>query len=96
MAEFTLRPKAIADLEGIWDYTVETWGEEQAERYLRLIDQSFRKVADNPGLGRPCDAIRKAYWKYSVGRHVIFYQTVDAGVVVVRILHDRMDVDRHL
>lgn len=60
MAEFSLRPKAIADLEEIWDYTVETWGEEQAERYLRLIDQSFRKVADNPGLGRPCDAIRKA------------------------------------
>jgi plasmid stabilization system protein ParE len=25
MAEFTLRPKAIADLETIWYYTVETW-----------------------------------------------------------------------
>ena len=40
-------------------YTVETWGEEQAERYLRLINQSFRKVADNPGLGRSCDTIRE-------------------------------------
>jgi len=96
MAEFTLRPKAIADLEDIWDYAVETWGEEQAERYLRLIDQGFCKVANNPGLGRPCDVIRKGYRKYNVGRHMIFYHTVDAGVVVVRILHDRMDVDRHL
>jgi toxin ParE1/3/4 len=61
MAEFSLRPKALADLEKIWDYTVETWGEEQAERYLRLINQSFRKVADNPGLGRPCDTIREGY-----------------------------------
>lgn len=44
MAEFTLRPKAIADLGAIWDYTVETWGEEQAERYLHLINQGFRKT----------------------------------------------------
>ena len=32
MANFVLRPKAVEDLEGIWNYTVETWGEEQAER----------------------------------------------------------------
>ncbi len=96
MAEFALRPKAVADLEAIWDYTVETWGEEQAERYLHLINQSFRKIADNPGLGRPSDAIRKGYRKYEVGRHLIFYRANDAVIDVVRILHERMDVDRHL
>ena len=46
--------------------------------------------------GRPCDAIRKGYRKRSVGRHVIFYRTVNGGVDVVRILHEQMDVDRHL
>lgn len=34
MADFVLRPKAVADLESIWEYTVKTWGEEQAETYL--------------------------------------------------------------
>lgn len=96
MAEFSLRPKAIADLEGIWEYTVDTWGEEQAERYVRLINESFREIADNPSLGRPCDAIRNGYRKRGVSRHVIFYRTIDGGVDVVRILHERMDVDRHL
>ena len=96
MADFFLRPKAVADLEGIWDYTVETWSEEQAERYLRLIDESFHKVADNPGLGRPCDVIRKDYRKLGVGRHMIFYRETDSGIDVVRVLHERMDVDRHL
>jgi toxin ParE1/3/4 len=38
VAEFSLHPKAIADLEEIWEYTVDTWGEEQAERYVRLIN----------------------------------------------------------
>jgi toxin ParE1/3/4 len=96
MAEFTLRPKARSDLEEIWDYTFETWGVEQAERYLRLLDQGFRKVAGNPDLGRSCDAIREGYRKYGVGRHVIFFRLGDDGVEVVRILHERMDVDRHL
>jgi len=96
MADFTLRPKTLADLESIWDYTVETWGEEQAERYLRLINQSFHKIADNPGLGRPCDAIRKGYRRLGVGRHMVFYRAGDNGIDVVRILHERMDVNRHL
>ena len=52
MAECSLRPRAMADLEEIWDYTVETWGEEQAERYLRLINDGLCKIADNPKLGR--------------------------------------------
>lgn len=43
MAEFSLRPKAITDLDGIWDYTVETWGEEQAERYLRSINEPLKE-----------------------------------------------------
>lgn len=96
MAELTLRPKAIEDLEAIWDYTVETWGEEQAERYLHLINRSFHKITDNPGIGRPSDAIRQGYRKYGVGRHLIFYRANDAAIDVVRILHERMDVDRHL
>jgi toxin ParE1/3/4 len=96
MAGFHLRPKAIADLEGIWDYTVDTWGEEQAELYVRMINESFQQIAVNPSLGRFCDAIRDGYRKRGVGRHVIFYRTVDGDVEVVRILHDRMDVDRHL
>jgi plasmid stabilization system protein ParE len=34
VAEYRLRPRAIADLDEIWDYTVSTWNEAQAERYL--------------------------------------------------------------
>jgi plasmid stabilization system protein ParE len=30
------------------------------------------------------------------GRHSIFFETDDARVLVVRVLHDRMDYRRHL
>jgi toxin ParE1/3/4 len=64
MARVFLRPKAVDDLTGIWDYTVETWGIEQAERYVRLVNRSFEELAGNPGLGRTCDALREGYRKH--------------------------------
>jgi plasmid stabilization system protein ParE len=55
MAEFLLRPKAVADLDSIWDYTVDTWSEEQAERYIRMLHSGFESIAREPARGRPCE-----------------------------------------
>lgn len=96
MVSFFLRPEAHSDLEEIWDYTVEKWDEEQAERYLRLINRSFDELSKKPTLGRACDFIRAGYRKHLVGRHVVFYRTMGEGIDVVRILHQAMDFDRHL
>ena len=35
MPDIALRPKARADLDSIWDYTVASWGRDQAKTYLR-------------------------------------------------------------
>jgi hypothetical protein len=32
VGEYRLRPRAISDLDEIWDYTASTWSEAQAER----------------------------------------------------------------
>lgn len=44
---------------------------------------------------RACDDIRDGYRKYHIGRHLIFYREADEGIVIIRILHDRMDVEAH-
>lgn len=90
-----LRPKAIADLEAIADYTLEMWGEEQEQRYLSLFEQAFKDISKNPFPGRPCDYIEPSFRKYLCGRHAIFYQLPDSRVDVVRILHQSMDVNLH-
>ena len=92
----TFSARAKADVDGIWNYTVERWGERQAEIYLRLIGAAVASIAADPKVGRPCDDIRPGYRKYLVGSHVVFYRTTGKAVLVVRILHQRMDVERHL
>ena len=94
---YTLSPKARADLDSIWDYTAERWDEDQADRYVRLIARAFSDLADGSLPGRTADDIRDGYMKLPAGSHVIFYRRdADRGIVIVRVLHKRMDVQRHL
>jgi toxin ParE1/3/4 len=96
MAGYVVSPRAQADLESIWDYTVERWNSAQAERYLRILQDGIETIAADPSRARLCDHIRAGYRKYSVGSHVIFFRTSANGIDVVRILHQRMDFEQHL
>ena len=94
---FALSPKARADLDGIWDYSAGRWGEDQADRYIHLLADAFSDLADGSIPGSNADHIRKGYFKLPVGSHVVFYRKSAAGgIEVVRVLHQRMDVSRHL
>jgi toxin ParE1/3/4 len=96
MPRFRLTERAKADLRTIGRYTQATWGRAQRNRYLAWLDACFHLLAREPHLGRACDEIRAGYRKYHVGRHLIFYRESSAGVEIIRILHDRMDIEAHL
>ncbi len=67
MKNYVLSPRAQADIEEIWAYTVEHWGEGQAVDYLRLLKNAIETLASSPHLGRACDYIRAGYHKYGAG-----------------------------
>lgn len=90
-----LSPRAVSDLEEIWLYTFKNWSAEQADRYHNAIVDTFEDLAAGKRSGRPVD-IREGYFKYPVGAHLVFYRFTESGLVVVRVLHRRMDVGRHL
>jgi toxin ParE1/3/4 len=85
-----LSPLAEADFKDIGAYTLRTWGETQADRYLTALEDSWERVAENPFLGRACDHIRPGLRRIEQGSHVIFYEPQPAGILVVRILHRSM------
>ncbi len=96
MSGVLLSPAAQADLDGIWDYTVERWGQEQAVTYIRSIRDACQELATGQRASRPV-GIRHGYRKAPVGSHMLFFRTTDTGeIAIIRILHRRMDVDRHL
>ncbi|AEM47020.1 plasmid stabilization system [Acidithiobacillus ferrivorans SS3] len=96
MAEFRLTPAALRDLEGIWRYTAQQWGVAQAERYLDALNASFEDLAHAPLSAPACDDIRPGYRRHGVERHAVYYRVEAVTVIVVRVLHERMDAPRHL
>jgi toxin ParE1/3/4 len=87
-----LSPKALADLDAIWEYSVQNWGKTRSEAYIRGINAALELVAVNPHVERDAGSIRPGLLKYYVG----FFRLSDNHIVVSRILHARMDFPRHL
>ena len=96
MPFFRLSAKSLEDLKSIGRFTLKSWGREQRNIYLSKIDESFHILAEQPQLANARDDIRKGYRVYHVGRHLIFYRQKPAEIEIIRILHDRMDVETHL
>lgn len=89
---------ASQDLENIWLYTFENWSIEQADRYLNLIMDEIEYIALKPDSGFDFGAVRKGYFRSKVKSHIIFYridQKMDT-VEIIRILHQRMDLESRL
>ena len=98
MSTYRLRTLAHQDLEEIWDYTLEKWGIEQAERYFAALFTCFDDLANNPGMGRPRDELMAGLRSFPQGRHVVFYEAGPGpiGIEIIGIVHQSGDVERHL
>lgn len=96
MPRWLLSPRARADLDAIWDYTARTWDANQAERYIRLIQTAVERIAADPELATRCDEIRPGYRRFRTGSHVLFCRATAEALEIIRILHERMDVERHI
>ncbi|MDR5736182.1 type II toxin-antitoxin system RelE/ParE family toxin [Caballeronia sp. LZ025] len=96
MKSFVLSPAAEVDLDEIWDYSIENWGERQAERYIRMIQDTIIGLADGTQLSHSAEHVRPNYRKVLVGSHVLFFKEDQQVVDVIRILHQRMDSSFHL
>lgn len=90
--------KAAADLSEIWNYTLEEWSERQADEYYSaLVACCWQLLRDTCVSSRNYDRIHEGLKGIRCGRHVIFYKKHSSGkVLIVRILHEQMDLKRHL
>lgn len=95
MKEVRLSPAAQRDLDEIWDYSEENWGLRKAQNYVEAIRDTLTAVATGKRNKNPV-SVSEGYFKCAVGSHMVFYRTGVNSLDVIRILHSRMDVERHL
>jgi len=87
---------ARRDLKAIARYTQKEWGAARRARYLEIIRARFADLLAHPALGPPREDVAQGCRGLAVGRHVIFYRFAREEIVILRVLHQRMDVRLHL
>jgi toxin ParE1/3/4 len=97
MPEYIISEKALEDINTIWIYTAENWSVEQADRYYNLIIDEIGYIIDNLDMAHDLEKIRKSYRYSKVKSHLIFFKKNKTNEIeVVRVLHERMDIENRL
>lgn len=91
---FNITPRAKADLNNIWNYTVETWSTEQADRYITDIYKKFSWLANRPNVGKHRPDILDSYYCFPHAQHLIFYLIRKKSIDIIGVPHRSMDIDR--
>ena len=96
MMRVTIRPAARQDIAAIWRYTAATWDVPQADAYVTAFDDAIMRLASKPGSVPRCDWIRPGYRRLKAGSHYVFARIEGDQVIIVRVLHERMNFADHL
>ncbi len=91
-----LRPAARLDLAEIWLATAERWDVDQADQYIRLIQNRLSRIEEFPESYPLYRSRHGIFRKAPGGEHLIFYLVTKQLIDIVRITHNRSDYEEGL
>ncbi len=89
-------PEADYDLINMYVDSFKKFGEEQAEKYFLEIESCFELLSETPLICRERTEFIPPVRVHHHGRHLIIYVVRENFILIVRVLHDRMDFPKHL
>ena len=96
MAAYELTNKAESEIEEIYEYSILNFGLTTAQDYLSGLHDCFELLADHQSWGSNYGFILTGLLRYEYRSHSIYYQSVEQGILIVRVLGDRQDPARHI
>lgn len=87
--------RASKDIKGILKYSIENWGEKQADKYYDELIKGMDLIVSYPEIGIACDDIREGYRSFRINEHDIYYKTTTNRIVIIRVLHESMKPSFH-
>ena len=93
---FEISKLALNDLDEIWKNTAQQSSKQQANKYYKEIFQLINEICNNSELGKSIDEVKKGHRRINVKSHMIVYKIVNEKIYIDRILHQKMDIEKHL
>lgn len=88
---YKLTLEAESDLINIWLFGADRWGETQADRYQDDLHKSFERVASGTAQTRQMEGVKAVSYCLHQ-RHFVFFTEEAESVVIIAVLHERMDL----
>lgn len=85
-SRYHLSEAADADLERLYEWGIDRFGLDAADRYYDGLIARFTEIAAGPLLWQEVRHIRAGYRRSVYGSHSIYYRVQDSGVLIVRVL----------
>lgn len=92
---YILSEAADQDLENIFDFTLNQFGFDQAEKYLLEIEDVFKILVLHPESGKARNEIKEGLYSFPKDNHIIFYRIFDKQIQIVRVLHGSRDLPNY-
>ena len=94
MAKYSITKEAREDLRSIWNYTFDKWSENQAVIYYNCLIAEFEDIATSKdNFDKEYANIREGLYCRRCRKHLIFYDKTNGKTIIVRVLHERMDIE---
>jgi len=61
-----------------------------------LIKQSFKALSHSGNIGKHRDDIAEGLYSYSINKHVVIFRERANEFMIIRLLHNRMDMEKQL
>ena len=96
MPGFRLTKAALADIRGIARYTQKVWGKAQRRHYLAGLNDKFGTLSQTPTLAAERNEFDPPVRIHHHEKHLIVYVVDDVGILIIRVLHQSMDIPAQL
>lgn len=92
MPSYRVSEKAKKDIRAIGIYTQNQWGREQRRKYLSDLEWKFQFLAETSRFAGERKEFSPPVRIHHLERHWVVYVRDEHGILIVRVLHDAMNV----
>ncbi|GAA4791488.1 hypothetical protein GCM10023231_19270 [Olivibacter ginsenosidimutans] len=92
MTKIHLTSRALDDIQDIYDYSLDEWGEQTALKYIKAFEDAFSLLQAHKGLLKINKKISSKFRVYPIQKHYLICDIVDDNIFVLTIRHVSMNL----
>lgn len=92
MTGYRITTPAAQDLEDIYEHIAKD-DHRAAGRFIQRLTDTFRRLAEMPGMGRKRDDLMPDLRSFPVRAYLVFYRQAGDEIHIIRIMHGARDIE---